>query len=51
MRSPRRPKKSAPNGRTTNPAANVAKVDKKAAVGFSEGKNFVEIVVAKLPKM
>ena len=51
IKSPRRPKNKAPKGRTTKPAANVAKVDKKAAVGLSEGKNLVEIIVAKLPKM
>ena len=51
IKSPNLPKKRAPKGRTTNPAANVAKVDKKAAVGLSEGKNLVEITTAKLPKM
>jgi hypothetical protein len=29
----------------------VASVLKNAAVGFADGKNFVEIVVAKLPKI
>ena len=33
------------------PAANVANVDKKAAVGLSAGKNLVEITTAKLPKI
>ena len=51
IKSPNRPKNSAPKGRTTNPAANVAKVDKNAAVGLSAGKNLVEITTAKLPKM
>src|SRR5690606_1999891 len=51
MRSPSLPKKSAPNGRTTKPAAKVAKVDRKAAVGLSEGKNLVEITMERLPKI
>lgn len=51
IKSPSLPKNRAPKGRTTNPAAKVAKVDKKAAVGLSDGKNFVEITTAKLPKM
>lgn len=50
IKSPKRPKNNAPNGRTTNPAANVASVDKNPAVGLSVGKNLVEIIVAKLPK-
>src|SRR5690606_29439455 len=49
--SPSLPKNSAPNGRTTNPAAKVASVDKNAAVGLSDGKNFVEMTMDKLPKM
>ena len=51
IKSPNLPKNNAPNGRTTNPAANVANVDKNAAVGLSGGKNFVESNVAKLPKI
>ena len=51
IKSPNLPKNKAPNGRTTKPAAKVAKVDRKAAVGFSFGKNWVEIIVARLPKM
>jgi hypothetical protein len=51
IKSPSRPKNNAPNGRTTNPAANVASVDKNAATGLSAGKNLVEITTAKLPKM
>ena len=51
IKSPKRPKNNAPKGRTTKPAAKVANVDRKAAVGLSEGKNLVEIIVAKLPKM
>ena len=38
IKSPNLPKNNAPNGRTTKPAANVANVDKNAAVGLSEGK-------------
>jgi hypothetical protein len=38
IKSPNLPKKKAPNGRTTNPAAKVASVDKNAAVGLSVGK-------------
>ncbi len=49
--SPMRPKTKAPNGRTTKPAANVAKVLNSAAVGFSFGKNWLASTVAKLPKM
>src|SRR5690606_30710016 len=49
--SPRRPKNNAPNGLTTNPAAKVAKVERKAAVGLSAGKNLVEITIDKLPKI
>jgi hypothetical protein len=49
--SPILPKNKAPNGRTIKPAAKVASVAKKAVVGFVEGKNFSEIMVAKLPKM
>ena len=51
IKSPNLPKKRAPNGRTTKPAANVANVDKKAAVGLSDGKNLVDKTTAKLPKM
>jgi hypothetical protein len=49
--SPSLPKKRAPNGRTTKPAAKVARVLNNAAVGFPEGKNLVEIIEARLPKM
>ena len=41
IKSPNLPKKRAPKGRTTNPAAKVASVDKNAAVGLYEVKNFV----------
>jgi competence transcription factor ComK len=49
--SPNLPKNKAPNGRTINPAAKVANVAKNAVVGLVDGKNFSEIIVAKLPKM
>jgi hypothetical protein len=49
--SPILPKNKAPNGLTTRPAENVASVAKKAATGFSFGKNSVEIIVARLPKI
>lgn len=51
IRSPNLPKNKAPNGLTTNPAANVASVDRKAAVGLSEGKNLVEMTIDRLPKI
>ena len=51
IKSPNLPKNKAPNGLTTKPAAKVASVAKKAAVGFVSGKNFVEITMAKLPNM
>jgi hypothetical protein len=51
MMSPRRPKKMAPKGRTTKPAAKVARVERKAAVGLSLGKNCVAMMVASEPKM
>ena len=51
IRSPNRPKNKAPNGRTSMPAAKVARVAKKAAVGLPDGKNFVEMIVARLPKI
>jgi hypothetical protein len=33
------------------PAAKVARVDNRAAVGFSDGKNLAARMVDKLPKM
>jgi hypothetical protein len=51
IRSPSLPKKRAPKGRTTKPAAKVARVLSNAAVGLVEGKNLVEMMVARLPKM
>ena len=49
--SPSRPKNKAPSGRTTSPAEKVARVARKAATGFPFGKNSVEIIVARLPKI
>ena len=51
IKSPKRPKNIAPKGRTTKPAANVARIDKNPAVGLSAGKNFVAITAAKLPNI
>ena len=51
IKSPNRPKNNAPNGRTTRPAAKVASVAKKAIAAFSFGKNWEEIIVARLPKI
>lgn len=51
MTSPNLPKIKAPNGRTISPAEKVASVARKAAVGFSFGKNSVEMIVARLPKI
>jgi hypothetical protein len=49
--SPSLPKTNAPKGRTTNPAANVASVERNAAVGFVFGKNCSDKIVARLPKI
>ncbi len=46
-----RPNTRAPNGRTINPAAKVARVESKAAVGFADGKNFWAMIVERLPKI
>ena len=51
IRSPIRPNTSAPRGRTANPTAKVARVFRKAAVGLLPGKNCVEMIAARLPKM
>ena len=51
IKSPNRPNTKAPKGRTTKPAAKVARVFRKAAVGLSVGKNLVDNTVAKLPKI
>ncbi len=51
IRSPSLPKTRAPKGRTRNPAAKVARVERRAAVGFVLGKNWLAITVARLPKI
>ena len=51
IRSPRRPKTNAPNGRTIKPAAKIASVLSKAAVEFPSGKNWTDIVLASIPKI
>lgn len=48
--SPILPNTRAPNGLTTRPAEKVASVARNAAVGFSFGKNSVEMIDARLPK-
>ena len=50
-RSPMRPKKIAPKGRTTNPGAKVARVESSATVGLPWGKKLLARIVARLPKM
>ena len=47
--SPMRPNTAAPNGRTANPAPNVASEARSAAVGLSLGKNCVEKNAARTP--
>ena len=47
--SPNLPKTKAPNGLTINPAANVASVESKAAVGSALGKNCMAMMGARLP--
>ena len=51
IKSPSLPKTNAPNGRTMKPAAKIANVLSKAAVGSPFGKNCVEMVVESIPKM
>ena len=51
IRSPKRPNTKAPKGRTTKPAAKVARVESNAAVGLVLGKNWLAKTVAKLPKI
>jgi hypothetical protein len=50
-RSPNLPKTIAPKGRTINPAANAASVERNATVGEPFGKNWVDNIVARLPKI
>ncbi len=49
VRSPIRPKNAAPNGRTANPAPNVASDARRAAVSLPFGKNCVEKKTARTP--
>jgi hypothetical protein len=49
MRSPSRPKNSAPNGRTAKPAAKLSSVKMKPAVGFTPEKKFAEMLAASEP--
>ena len=51
MRSPIRPKTSAPNGRTRNPVANNAQVLIRSHVGSFPGKSSADMTAARLPKM
>ena len=47
--SPRRPKTSAPNGRTKKPAAKASSVKMKAAVGATPEKNLAARIAASVP--
>ena len=49
--SPTRPKTSAPNGRTMKPVAKVARVESNATSSSPLGKNALEMIVARLPKI
>ncbi|MNE39538.1 hypothetical protein D3C80_1334980 [compost metagenome] len=51
IRSPNRPKNNAPNGRTINPAAKMAKVLINADAPASAGNNCDPIIRARLPKI
>ena len=51
IKSPNLPNNNAPKGRTINPAAKIARVLNKAAVGLSFGKNWAEIVVDSIPNI
>ena len=48
-RSPRRPKTSAPKGRTRNPAAKASSANMNAVVSFMPEKNFLEMTVSSAP--
>jgi hypothetical protein len=48
-RSPRRPKKSAPKGRTANPAAKASSAKMNAAVGLTPEKNWRAMIGASEP--
>ena len=49
IRSPSRPKNSAPNGRTTNPAAKASSVKMNAADGLTPAKNCAARIGASVP--
>jgi len=49
--SPNLPNINAPRGLTINPAEKVARVARNEAEGLSFGKKFVEMTVARLPKI
>ena len=49
MRSPRRPKTSAPKGRTANPAAKASSAKMKALVSSSAEKNCLLMIAASEP--
>ena len=48
-RSPIRPKKIAPNGRTAKPAAKAARAKMNPVVSFTPEKNWAEMIVASRP--
>jgi hypothetical protein len=48
-KSPNRPKKIAPNGRTANPAAKAINAKINATLSFTPEKNCLEIIVANEP--
>jgi hypothetical protein len=47
--SPRMPNRIAPIGRTPKPAPKVARVSRRAAVGFAVGKKSVAMTGARVP--
>jgi hypothetical protein len=49
IRSPMRPKKTAPNGRTANPAPKVARAESSAATSFPGGKKCCAKKTARTP--
>ncbi len=49
IRSPRRPKKIAPNGRTAKPAENARRAKMNALVSFNAEKNCLEMIAASEP--
>jgi hypothetical protein len=49
IRSPRRPKNSAPKGRTAKPAAKASRVKMNAAEGLTPAKNCAARIGASVP--